>query len=86
VEIVAFEEEPGEDLVVVHAAIIVERDSQKGILIGKGGKKLKTIGAGARQAIGRLLGRRVYLDLRVKVKKGWSRSSAGLRSVGYEES
>ena len=82
VEIIAFEGDPVE----VHAVIYVERDSQKGILIGKGGKKLKAIGAGARKAIERLLGQRVYLDLRVKVKKGWSRSAAGLRSVGYEES
>jgi GTP-binding protein Era len=86
VEIIAFEEQAGADLIEIHAVIYVERDSQKGILIGKGGKKLKAIGAGARQAIGRLLGRRIYLDLRVKVKKGWSRSAAGLRSVGYEES
>ena len=80
VEILAFEEDQ------VHAVIFVERDSQKGILIGKGGRKLKAIGTGARQAIGRLLGRRIHLDLRVKVKKGWSRTTAGLRSVGYEDS
>jgi len=86
VEIIAFEEESGSGLIEVHAVIYVERNSQKGILIGKGGKKLKAIGAEARKAISRLLGRRVYLDLRVKVKKGWSRTPAGLRSVGYEES
>jgi GTP-binding protein Era len=86
VEIIAFEEQAGADLIEIHAVVYVERDSQKGILIGKGGKKLKAIGTGARQAIGRLLGRPVFLDLRVKVKKGWSRSAAGLRSVGYEES
>jgi len=85
VDIIHFEEDPGADLIEVHAVIFVERNSQKGILIGKGGKKLKAIGAGARKAIGRLLGRRIYLDLRVKVKKGWSRSAAGLRSVGYED-
>jgi GTP-binding protein Era len=81
VEIISFEGDPVE----IHAVIYVERNSQKGILIGKGGKKLKTIGAGARRDIERLLGQQVYLDLRVKVKKGWSRSAAGLRSVGYEE-
>jgi GTP-binding protein Era len=86
VEIIAFEEEPGSDLIEVHAVIFVERNSQKGILIGKGGKKLKAIGAESRKAIGRMLGRRVYLDLRIKVKKGWSRTPAGLRSVGYEDS
>ena len=81
VEIISFEGDPVE----IHAVIYVERNSQKGILIGKGGKKLKTIGAGARRAIERLLGQRVYLDLRIKVKKGWSRTAAGLRSVGYED-
>jgi GTP-binding protein Era len=86
VEIIHFEEEPGADLIEIHAVIFVERDSQKGILIGKRGNKLKAIGTGARKAIGRLLERRIYLDLRVKVKKGWSRSAAGLRSVGYEDS
>jgi GTP-binding protein Era len=86
VEILAFEEEPGENLVRLHAVIFVERESQKGILIGKGGRKLKSIGVGSRKAIERLLGRRIYLDLRVKVKKGWSRTMAGLRSVGYEDS
>jgi len=85
VEIIAFEEDPDSGLIELHAVIFVERNSQKGILIGKGGKKLKAIGAGARKAIGRMLDRRVYLDLRVKVKKGWSRTPAGLRSVGYEE-
>jgi GTP-binding protein Era len=86
VEVIAFEEEAGESgRIQLHAVIFVERDSQKGILIGKGGRKLKAIGAAAREAIGRLLGRRVHLDLRVKVKKGWSRTPAGLRSVGYED-
>lgn len=89
VEVIAFEDEPGEDgqnrPIRLHAVIFVERDSQKGILIGKGGRKLKAIGSAAREAIGRLLERRIYLDLRVKVKKGWSRTPAGLRSVGYEK-
>jgi GTP-binding protein Era len=90
VEIIAFEEESAAGNrsrpIELHAVIFVERDSQKGILIGKGGRKLKAIGTGARLAIERLLGCRVHLDLRVKVKKGWSRTTAGLRSVGYKDS
>jgi GTP-binding protein Era len=77
---------PGElgGLVRILATIHVERDSQKGILIGKSGRMLKEIGTDARKAIERLLGTHVYLDLRVAVEPRWSERRAGLRKLGYE--
>ncbi|NOZ49529.1 MAG: GTPase Era [Chloroflexi bacterium] len=71
------------DLVYIGARIFVERDSQKGILLGKGGSMLKRIGSEARSEIEAMLGQRVYLDLRVKVKPRWRRDAAELRRLGY---
>ncbi len=73
-------EEP--DLTRIHAVIYVERDSQKGIIIGKGGSMLKQIGTLARQDAERLLGVKVFLKLYVKVKKGWREDDAVLRNIG----
>jgi GTP-binding protein Era len=67
----------------IHASIVVERDSQKGILIGKGGQTLKMIGMRARGQIEPLVGKRVYLDLRVKVMKEWQRDPKMLDRLGY---
>jgi len=61
----------------------VERDSQKGIIIGKGGAKLKEIGTAARADIERLLGARVFLKLFVRVQKNWTRDTKSLRRFGY---
>lgn len=72
------------DLVDISATIFVERDSQKGIIIGKGGSKLKEIGSQARAEIERLLGSQVFLDLRVKVRKEWRRDEAFIRRIGYK--
>src|SRR5690606_24258449 len=58
-------------LLEVYASIFVERDSQKGIVIGRGGQRLREVGERARREIEALLGRRVYLSLRVKVAKDW---------------
>ena len=71
-------------LVKILASIFVERDGQKGILIGKNGEMLKTIGTKARAKIEAFLGKQVYLELFVKVKKDWSRSEGKLREMGYE--
>lgn len=71
-------------LVKVRAIIIVERDSQKGIIIGQGGKLLKEIGSLARHDIETLLGSPVFLDLWVKVKKDWRNKSDSLRQFGYD--
>lgn len=80
----SFEEVPGKGLVRIEARLFVERESQKGIVIGRAGSRLKQIGVAARAAIERLLERRVYLGLQVKVSAEWSRTAGGLRKVGYE--
>lgn len=68
----------------IAATLFVERDSQKGIVIGQGGEKLKIIGIDARQKIEELLGRKVYLRLRVKVRKNWRNDEAALRLFGFK--
>ena len=73
------------DLSSVRATVYVERESQKGIIIGKGGEMIRAIGTEARGDMERLLGTRVHLDLRVKVKKDWRRDSAQIRRFGYGE-
>jgi GTPase len=72
-------------LVRMSATIVVERDSQKGIVIGKGGARLKQIGTEARLEIERLLGAKVYLELFVRVEPGWTRTAKGLQRAGYED-
>lgn len=78
-------DEENENLIHVHATIMVERDSQKGIVIGKRGALLKEIGTLARKDIEMLLGSKVYLELWVKVQKDWRNKSAYLRDFGYRE-
>lgn len=70
-------------LMDVYAVIYVERESQKHIVIGKGGVRLKEVGTTARQAISRLLGVQVHLDLRVKVAKDWQRDPKQLHRLGF---
>ena len=79
----SFKEEEGKQLVTIHAAIVLEKQSQKGIVIGKGGKKLKSIGIAARKDIEALIGQKVLLKLWVKVKKNWSQDERFLRELGY---
>jgi GTP-binding protein Era len=71
------------DLTRIYASIIVERASQKGILIGHGGDTLKAIGTHARHEMEKLLGTRVFLDLRVKVMKEWQRDPKALDRLGF---
>jgi len=73
-----------ENTTYIAATLFVERDSQKGIVIGQGGEKLKKIGIDARQKIEELLGRKVYLRLRVKVRKNWRNDEAALRLFGFK--
>ena len=73
------------DLIRIEATIHVERDSQKGILIGKKGESLKKIGTAARKDIERLTGTKVYLELFVRVEKNWSRDPRALRRFGYSQ-
>ena len=75
--------EEAEGLTTVHMSLIVERDSQKGIVIGKGGETLKTIGTRAREEMELVLGRKVFLDLRVKVLKEWQRDPKALQRLGF---
>jgi GTPase len=73
----------GAERIDVHAVMYVERDSQKGIVIGTGGERLKTVGTVARRQIEALLGAKVYLDLRVKVAKDWQRDPKQLHKLGF---
>lgn len=70
-------------LLEISATIYVERDSQKGIVIGKGGATIKAVGITAREEIETLFGQRVFLDLRVKVEKDWQRRAYALERLGF---
>ncbi|MDQ0575177.1 GTPase Era [Agromyces albus] len=76
-------ERDDKDLVEVYANLYVERDSQKGIIIGKGGARLREVGATARVQIEGLLGRKVFLALHVKVAKDWQRDPKQLGRLGF---
>jgi len=78
-----FSEIPEKDLIEIAATINVERDSQKAIIIGKGGQMLKEIGKQARIEIETFLGCRIYLDLFVRVQKNWKKDPRALREFGY---
>jgi GTP-binding protein Era len=84
VQVEEFDESRRPNLVKIRAVIYVERDSQKGILIGKGGRMLKAIGAGARAEIEQLLDAKVFLELWVKVWKNWRRDPRAIRTLGYQ--
>ncbi|MDP1809337.1 MAG: KH domain-containing protein, partial [Actinomycetota bacterium] len=71
------------DLIDVYARIHVERDSQKGIIIGHGGRVLEQIGSRARRDIENLLGSQIYLDLLVTVTKDWRRQDRKVEELGY---
>ncbi|MCB9681531.1 MAG: GTPase Era [Alphaproteobacteria bacterium] len=83
VEVFDESERDTEGLVRIHAAIIVERPQQKGILIGKGGEMIKRIGTLARKDLSALLDCRVHLELFVKVERDWTKTAKGLRKVGF---
>ncbi|NBH11828.1 MULTISPECIES: GTPase Era [Amycolatopsis] len=72
-----------DDLIDVHAFLYVERPSQKGIILGHKGERLREVGATARKHIERLLGSKVYLDLHIKVAKDWQRDPRQLRRLGF---
>ncbi len=79
--------EPQEDdpkkLIRIRAAIICEKDSQKAILIGKGGQMIKKIGAESRLELEKELGQKVYLELFVRVERDWTKDPNRLREFGY---
>jgi GTP-binding protein Era len=68
----------------IYATIIIEKESQKGIIIGKGGEAIKRIGKSAREKIERLSGKKAYLNLQVTVKKGWTKDKNFLKEIGYD--
>ncbi len=75
---------PRDDLTVIHARIWVEAESQKGILIGSGGRMIKQIGTAARRELERELGTRVHLDLSVRVRRDWRGDVRALDRLGIE--
>jgi len=77
--------EEGTSLAKIYTTIHVERETQKGIVIGKGGQLLKAIGTAARLDVEKLLGQKVYLELRVKVSPGWRDNDQALKSFGLGE-
>ena len=83
VTIDSFKEDKKGALIRIHATIHVERDSQKGIVIGRQGAKLKQIGEAARQEIEKMLDTKVFLKLFVRVQKNWTRDTKALRKFGY---
>ncbi|MRS11528.1 MAG: GTPase Era [Actinobacteria bacterium] len=85
VQLDELEYDEGRDFHTVRCTIYVERESQKGIIIGKGGEMIRAIGTEARADMERLLGTGVHLDLRVKVKKDWRRDGAQIKRFGYGE-
>ena len=87
VEIESFTEEPARHgvLLRIGAVIWVEREGQKGIVIGKGGARLREIGSRARESMERLFGAKVFLETFVRVRAGWSDDEAALRTLGYHD-
>ena len=83
IEIDTYKEEPTIDRIAV--TIYVARDSQKGIVIGRGGEKLKTVGRQSREDLERFLGKKVFLQLFVKVREDWRNDERSLRKFGYEQ-
>lgn len=83
VTVESFKERPEKDLIEIQATIHVERESQKPMIIGKGGKMLKRIGEQAREDIEVMVGRKVFLKLWVRVQKKWTRDAAAIRRFGY---
>lgn len=79
-----FLEDPVKNLVSIHAAINVERDSHKRIVVGRQGSMIRSIGTAARVEIERLLGVKVYLDLFVRVQKNWTGSNRLMKEFGYD--
>jgi len=76
--------EEGKSLDKIHATIIIEKESQKGIIIGKGGDSIKRIGVYARTKIETLSGKKAFLNLQVTVKKGWTKDKTFLKEIGYQ--
>jgi GTPase len=83
VSIERFSDDPSRNLTIISAVIIVERDAHKGMVIGAGGRMLKDIGTQARRELEEMLGRRIFLELHVKVEKGWTSDPRKLKELGF---
>ena len=83
VTVTSMEEDPRKKLLSIHAKIHVETDSQKGIIIGKGGGMIKKIGEAARAELEKLYAIHIYLELQAKVEKNWSTDTRALKKLGY---
>jgi len=77
-------EERDDGLLVIRARVWAETESQKGILVGRGGQMVRAVGTAARKEIEAMLGRRVHLELKVRVRKGWRRDEGLLDRLGIE--
>ncbi|MDP2174798.1 MAG: GTPase Era [Bacteroidota bacterium] len=84
-EVIVHDYQEGKTLDKIYAYIIVERDSQKGIIVGKQGSGIKRIGVEARKDIEKFVGKKVFLDLRVKVEEDWRKNELKLKHWGYME-
>jgi GTP-binding protein Era len=84
VEIDKYHERPDRPLVEIDCTIHVERDSQKPIVLGRGGETIKAVGAAARVEMEKLVGRQVFLQTHVRVEPNWTRSAKGLKKLGYQ--
>jgi GTP-binding protein Era len=84
-EVIVHDYKEGKNLDKIYAYIIVERDSQKGIIVGKNGESIKKIGIEARKDIEAFVGKQVFLDLRVKVEENWRKNELKLKRWGYME-
>ena len=84
VEVIQIERRP--DLILVDVVVWVERESHQGIVVGRGGEKIKKISTLARQDLEEIFAKRFYMTSRVKVKENWSDNARALRQLGYEES
>jgi GTPase len=83
VQVEQFVEEPDRNLVKIATQIIVERESHKGMIIGAGGQQLKEIGTAARIELEEILGRKVFLEMRVRVERGWTSDPRKLKEMGF---
>jgi len=84
-EVIVHDYKESDNIDRIYAYIIVERDSQKGIILGRNGSAIKKIGIEARQAIEAFVGKKVFLDLRVKVEENWRKNEQKLKHWGYLE-
>jgi GTP-binding protein Era len=73
----------GKNMLDIHANVWVERDSQKGIIVGRGGERIKDVGSKSRIEIEKLLGQKVFLNIRVKVAPDWQRDPKQLGRLGF---